>query len=180
MGRTRQRSAPSLTPELWAKVFGHLEASPELATSWDEMLSTENQAETHQLKLVCRQFRKIFASHTGLVQRLYLSYDFSVSSLPGLLAWLQQSKGSVQMFTANCEGQRVYTVLAGLVASQPNMRYVSCHLDVFSIPLMAAFTSLEKCNIWHPEPQHLDLAPLGSLPRDIMWSCKESSSSFTT
>ncbi|KAL3152699.1 hypothetical protein ABBQ38_012292 [Trebouxia sp. C0009 RCD-2024] len=118
----------------------------------------------HRLKLVCKDFRKVCASHTELVQRLYVSCNFSVSSLPSLLAWLRQSKSSVTMFTASCEGQLVDAVLAGLVASQPNMRTVGCTLDAFSISLVAGFANLEKCAIWYSQDQ-LDLTPLGRLPR---------------
>lgn len=125
----------------------------------------QHQAEVHQLKLVCKQFRNVYASHTGLVQRLYLSRDFSVASLPSLLAWLHQSKSSVHMFTSPCEGQLVYAVLAGLAASQPSMRMIGCVLDTFSISLVASFTNLQKCAIWQHEEEHLDLAPLRVLSR---------------
>ncbi|KAL3156276.1 hypothetical protein ABBQ32_012549 [Trebouxia sp. C0010 RCD-2024] len=165
MGRTRQHmpGAPCLTPELWAKVFAHLEESPEVANIWDYELQQQNQAQMHQLKLVCKEFGEVCASHTELVQRLYVSGDFSVSSLPSLLAWLRQSKNSLTIFTASCEGQLVHAVLAGLVASQLNIRAVGCTLDAFSIPLVAGFANLEECAIWHSREQ-LDLAPLGSLP----------------
>lgn len=165
MTRTRRRNGPSLTPELWAKVFAHLQEPPKYEGSWDDQIQKQHQAAVHQLKLVCKQFRNVYASHTGLVQRLHLCRDFSVTSLPTLLAWLQQGKGSVHMFTSPCEGQLVYAVLAGLAASQPRMTMIDCVLDAFSLSLVASFTNLQKCAIWRPEGEYLDLAPLRVLPR---------------
>lgn len=165
MSRTKPRNGPSLTPELWAKVFAHLQELPKYASFGDDQVQKQHQAGIHQLKLVCKQFKNIYASHTGLVQRLYLCRDFSVTSLPSLLAWLQQGKSSVRMFSSPCEGQLVYAVLAGLAASQPSMRMIGCVLDAFSISLVASFTNLRKCAIWQLDEEHLDLAPLRVLPK---------------
>ena len=44
------------------------------------------------------------------------------------------------------------------------MRTVGCTLDAFSVSLVAGFANLEKCSVWHGQ-KHLDLTPLGNLPR---------------
>ena len=75
-----RQNAPALPPELWAKVFSHLEELPETIEPWDDPDQKQNQAEVHQLKLVCRQFRDILASHSGLMQHLYSACTLVVVS----------------------------------------------------------------------------------------------------
>lgn len=84
---------------------------PKGTTLWEDFNRKERQAEVHQLKLVCKQFRDVYASHPGLVERLYVSFSFSVSSLPSLLAWVQQNKGSVRCFLSDCGSPLVDAVL---------------------------------------------------------------------
>ena len=159
---------PSLTPELWAKVFALVEERPDTLGSWDDSIDTlawQNQQEVHQLKLVCKQFKKIYASHAGLIQRLYLCDGFAARLLPALLAWLQQNKNSVQTFHS-AEGRPVDAVLAGLVTSEQCLRIADVYnITAFSLSLLATFTSLEKCALWRESAERLDLAPLGGLPR---------------
>ena len=77
-----QQTVPALTPELWSNVFAHVEELPENFDTQPQD-QQQNQAEVHQLKLVCKQFRDICASHSVLVQRLYLADGFSSErSLP--------------------------------------------------------------------------------------------------
>lgn len=96
MSDIKQPSSVSLSPDLWAKVFAHLQDGAETlgdtfpangAELWEQK---QKQAELHQLKLVCKQFKGIHASHSELVRRLYLGPEFSIRALASLLAWLQQ------------------------------------------------------------------------------------------
>ena len=115
---------------------------------------------------MCKQFREIYASHSGLVQRLYLHSSFSVSSLPILLAWLQQNKNSIQMVRTTCGTPPVDSLLAGLVSSEPSLKMIDvCQISACSLSLISAFTSLEQCALEHTAAERLDLAPLGFLPR---------------
>ena len=85
-------NVPSLAPELWAKVFAQLELRPENFKGWiddDNLELKQNQLEVHQLKLVCKQFRDLYGSHSDLVQQLYVCHQFTVGLVPSLLAWLQ-------------------------------------------------------------------------------------------
>ena len=163
MGRTRQRkTAPSLTPELWATVFAHLEQRPAYITLYD---ASRRQAEVHQLKLVCKQFRSILESHSELVQRLYLHNHFSFALLPSLLAWLHQNKGAIREFWSNCKSPLVDIVMAGLL-SAPSIGVVDI-LDVSActLPLVGTYNSLEECTFRHRKSEHVGLAPLGGLPK---------------
>lgn len=158
--------APSLSSELWAKVFAHLEETPRNIRSWADKDERQHQAGVHQLKLVCKQFHEIYASHKGLVQALYLSGRVSASSRPRLLAWVQQNKRSVQTFRSQLGQQTIYAeVLEALVSLEPCLKRVGVHhISARSLSLLAAFTSLEECAFWQHDEQHLDLAPLRLLP----------------
>ena len=100
MGHAEQPVAWSLPSELWAKVFACMEATPPNIKVWVDKDETQHQAEVHQLKLVCKQFKQIYASHTELVQTLYLGWRVLDADIPPstLLAWAQKNTSTVQTF----------------------------------------------------------------------------------
>ena len=169
MCEVKQRNAPSLTPELWAEVFAHLELRPDSINVWeqDEELNYQvNQKEVHQMKLVCKHFKEIYASQPCLVQRLSLHQAFGVSSLPSLLLWLHQSKSSLHIFHSSTPNSVVDLVLACLVSSESSIKLVEVSdVTARSVPLIGTFTSLCKCALAHSTDECLDLLPLGSLPK---------------
>ena len=162
MDHIEQRNAPSLTPELWAKVLSLTEELPEFSCG-PHLTQKRHQARVHQRKLVCKQFRDVFASHPGLVQRLYLWSDFSVTALPGLLAWLQKSKSSISMFQSVCRSPLVDIVMAAFL-SEPSIKFVdTLRVNACTISIVGTFTSLEKCSLRHTQAEYVGLAPLGAL-----------------
>ena len=163
------QKAPALSSELWANVFVHMATPSERFYKRDDTndwLYKRRQKEMHQLKLVCKLFRDVFASHSGLVQHLYLHQAFPARLLPSLLAWLQQSKSSLQTFMSAYGEPLADVVLAGLLTSEQHLKSVrlsgttSC-----STSLLAAFSRLEKCVLVHETADHLNLAPLRGLAR---------------
>ena len=162
-----QRHAPSLTPELWAKVFAFLSSRPgqvRVCDSNDNLALKQNQLEVHQLKLVCKLFKDLFASYPGLVQQVYISPTFSGRSVLSLLAWLQHNKGSVQA-VQSANGYWHEALLAGLVMSgQPVKVLDITDISACSIPLVAGFTCLEECVLSNKGGGSLDLTPLTVLP----------------
>ena len=164
------RGPPSLTPELWAKVFEHLDDGLGSAgfwrdISWDRLLLQRHQQQLHQLKLVCKEFHESFASHPGLVPALYLRPELSVRSLPSLLAWLQQHRSSVQRFWSECGSSFVEAVLGALVLLDSSLKSVGVgDISPCSLSSLAVFTKLETCSFWQHHSQDLDLEPLGGLP----------------
>lgn len=171
MARVGQRHDFSLTPELWAKVFALVEKRPETIENIADLtftthrLARQEQAQVHQLKLVCKQFRDIYATHSGLTQRMFLYQSFPARLLPGLLAWVQQNKISVQIFQSAEPSSLMDAVLTGLVLSEQYIRLANLRsVSACSISLIATFRTLEKCGLWSKPRHYLDLAPLGSLP----------------
>ena len=165
MGSIHQRNAPSLSPELWAKVFAHLEQQRDLTPPYDASKQKRNQMEVHQLKLVCKHFRSIFDSQTELVQQLYVDADFSLAQIPSLLAWLHQNKGSVRVLLSECTSPVVDIIMAGL-SPAPNINTI----DIFgasacTVLLAGTYRRLEKCNLFCVAAEPMSLAPLAALPR---------------
>ena len=114
---------------------------------------------------MCKQFREIYSGHPGIVQALYLNCDTTVGTLPSLLAWLQQNKSSVQTFRAESGGPLAEAVLEALVSLRSSLKSVGIGvISACSLSSLAVFTRLETCALWRPDPDVLDLAPLGSLP----------------
>ena len=169
-----QRNALFLTPELWAEVFAHVEMRPDniesnIETDWDrddDLKHQLNQKYVHQVKLVCKHFKDIHASRSSLVQRLYVGQAFAVTSLPSLLMWLHERKSTLQIFQSTSATLLVDIVLSGLVSPDSSIKLVDVwNVSATSIPMIATFTSLGKCALVHGKDEHLDLSPLGGLPK---------------
>ena len=144
MSFVEQTFAPALTPELWAKVFAYVEEVAETIGPLDDIV--ENQTAVQQLKLVCKQYRDIHASHSNVVQHLYLGDVVSVDRLPSLLAWLQQSQCSVKVFQSYCGSPLVDDVLAAQAFFKQSVKMVKlCCGSTSSIPIVAKFMNLKKC-----------------------------------
>ena len=152
MDQPEHRPSASLTPELWAKVFAYVEPRPWVTGPVEDstaQLLQRVQTEVHQLKLVCKQFREVYARHSGLVQALYLRNDVPVGSLSSLLVWLQQNKRSLQTFRSECGNLLVEAVLGALVSPDSTLKFVSVgDATPASLSSLAVFTSLEKCALW--------------------------------
>ena len=160
MPYSQQQNAPSLTVDLWAKVFAHLK---DILEDEYECLPHHSQVMMHQLKLVCKQFRQTFTSHSGLVRKKFLGSSFSERQLPSLLAWLQKSQGSVRAVMSICNAPLLEVVLAQLQSSQLSIEW----MDVYGVSpsLLTAFSSLERCALKNTKASDLDLEPLSCLAK---------------
>ena len=167
MGLVKPQNALSLTPELWAKVFSYLEDTPQTVTIHEttdletntDLGHRQNQKEVHQIKLVCKEFREVHASHPGVVRRLYLSRDFNHRSFTSLLPWLQRNKSTIRICQSMCLSPPVNAV------PEPSLKEIHiCNINNCSVSVTAAFTGLERCVLRH-EREELGLAPLGVLPK---------------
>jgi len=165
MGNNKRRSALSLSSDLWAKVLIHLQEGQKNIRKLDDNQERKGQARLHRLKLVCKQFNGAYKDHPGLVSRLYVHEAFSVRSLPGLLAWLDQNKSPIQRFESLCGSPLVDRVLDGLESAFSCMKIIGIgRVRKRSIDLVAKFTNLEKCALGN-SAAYLDLAPLQALPK---------------
>ena len=169
MSRTVSPAAPLLSPDIWTETFARLQDRHGETGLWDDAKARQQQRELHQLKVVCKQFSDIFTSQPELVQKIHLHSGFPSSAVTTLLAWLQRSSGSIQVFTSSCcDTSLTHTVVARPLASSPPLRIINIsNASSWSIQLTAAFTGLEKCALQCHSTrfQDLDLTPLQGLPK---------------
>ena len=106
-----------------------------------ENAGSRTKAKSSGSSPMCRHFRHMHASHSGLLQHAYLGNIVSVKSLPSLLAWLQQSKSSVQTLQSNCNSPLVHAVLAALASFKQRITWDDAgHISTCSISIVAIFT----------------------------------------
>ena len=101
------------------------------------------------------------------MHRLNLPVSFPTRALPGLLAWLRQSRVSIKVFEAICGTPVTDVVLGAFVLSSAPLRVADVsRVSTCSIELLSAFHCLEQCSLGGQElGQSQDLSPLGNLPK---------------
>lgn len=82
MNHHAQRRAGLFTPELWAKVFKLVVIPPDIRLNW--MQQKENQKAVHRVKLVCKQFRDVHSSYSGLETDFPLVFPLLATQLASL------------------------------------------------------------------------------------------------
>lgn len=79
--------AKQLPLEVWARIFDHLRPDTEGAAApsmYEVAMVMADQAHFHTLKLVCSQFRDVFAVHPDLSNEVSIG-SAAYTQLPGLL-----------------------------------------------------------------------------------------------
>ena len=157
-----------LTSELWTEVFAHVETAQMGYRTWNDIQDDQqNQRQMHQLRLVCKQFNEVFAAQPLFLKRLSLPLAFPKSSLPSLLAWLQQSKDCLEILEANCASPEVDVVLDALTSVTSQLKLINlCEVNITrSVRLLGSFSNLEMCNLWAVNWVVISLYPLQALPK---------------
>ena len=156
---------PGLSDDLWAKIIVELEGrfTDCLRFRVNEPVSlAKAQSSFHQLRLVCHKFNDVFKDHPKLSRCLALSPALTQQSLPGLLAWLQQYRASVEIFAA-CGSPCMEAALSKLMPPQTSLDTVFLSFCSSSaVQLMSGLTSLTHCEIVSPRDTVL-LTPLKDL-----------------
>ena len=159
----QHRGPFALTPEIWAHIFAFLEDEHTAVRSFTEIQSRREVQQRLQLRMVCKQFNDVYAID---MHRLNLPVSFPTSALPGLLAWLRQSRVSITVFEAN--GDSVTdAILGAFVLSSAPLRVVDVsRVSSCSMELLSAFRCLKQCSLGSSaELEDLqDLSPLRNLP----------------
>jgi len=124
MDCSKYQPSVALTVDLWAEIFARTGAQQISFSPWSNIEARKHeQQQLHQLRPVCKQFSEVFKSHPQCLQWLTLDEAFPSSSLPSLLAWVQHSKGSLQILEANC-GSLVDAVLGALMSSTSMLKLI--------------------------------------------------------
>ena len=143
--------------------FAFLEDEDTAFRSYTEIQSRQEVQQRLQLRMVCKQFDDVYAVH---MHRLNLPISFPTSALPGLLAWLWQSRVSITVFEAICATSVTDVILGAFVLSSAPLRVINVsHVSSCSLELLSAFLCLKQCSLSGQELEDFqDLTPLRNLP----------------
>ncbi len=121
------------------------------------------QAQLHQLRLVCTKFNKVVEQHPELLDQLVPGH-LSWQSWPSLLRWLQRHRSNVRIFMPFCNAD-CQTLILGALAC-PSSQLTEVFLLESGMPhihALSVFTSITKCSLSDPENNEMDLTPLHGL-----------------
>ena len=157
--------------ELWAKIFGFVEADlVDNHTGFPgnyivTALSVRKQAQYYSLQLVCKKFRDTFVQYPSLSRTVVLPEQNVTTSLPCLLAWLRQDCRCIELL-ASYGGSSCLDMALATVAI-PGSRLtclLGCYVSPATVCLLPVFTHLRCCDLQQTCGHYLDLQPLQGLP----------------
>ena len=157
--------ALQLPVEVWGKVFACLKpnckslqhdyTTPDMAVA--------QQAQLHQLRLVCTKFDTVDEQHPELLDQLVPGH-ISWQSWPSLLRWLQQYKSNVRIFMPFCKADCQALIVGALAC--PSSQLTEVFLLESGMPhihALSVFTTITKCSLSDPDNNKMDLMPLHGL-----------------
>ena len=161
----RRTDALQLPIEVWNKVFACLKPNcMRLEQSFNRVdEAATQQAQLHQLRIVCTKFNKVIEQHPELLDQL-LPGQISWQSWPSLLRWLQRYRSHVRIFMPFCDAD-CQTLLLGALAC-PSSQLTEVFLPesgMLHIHALSVFTTITKCSLSNPEKNEMDLKPLHGL-----------------
>ncbi len=134
-----------LTSDLWANVLSHLNPASQIHLPG---ASVHGFGSYNQLRLVNKQFSKLFEEHLELASCTYLRRDFAQEALPGLLQWLQKRGRTLTTFVSDCGSPCTEAALSALASSASNLSTVIIHeASDYGISILSMFTSLTRCEL---------------------------------
>ena len=121
------------------------------------------QAQLHQLRLVCTKFNKVIEQHPELLDQL-LPDQKSWQSWPSLLRWLQRYRSHVRVFMPFCDADCQAVLLGALACPFSQLAEVFLlESGMFHIHLLSVFNTITKCSLSNLEKNEMDLKPLHGL-----------------
>ena len=159
--RSFQTMPAQLSPEAWLQIFFKLQ-SPICGATVKHLTA---QANTLQLRLVCKAFHDTFDSCSALSAQLHLSSTFSSQSLPSLLTWFENHAKSVTSFKARCNSASLDVALGTMLCCRSKLLWVDCSNCVASsLILLSSFSSMTTCLLTDPQV-HLNVNSLQGLAK---------------
>lgn len=159
--------ALQLPTDIWSRIFAFLKPNCEYLEYHDGDGEVERvaaqQAQLHQLRLVCTNFNQIIEQHPQLLDQL-LPSDLSSEGLPSLVCWLKRHNGSVRIFMPFCSTQCQAVLLDALLC--PSSQLLKVYLmesTMLHVHMLSAFTTITKCSLFNPISEPMDLKPLHTL-----------------
>ncbi len=102
----------------------------------------------HQLRLVNKQFSKLFEEHLELATCTYLRRDFAQEALPSLLQWLQKRGRTLTHLVSECGSPCTEAALTALTSSASGLSTVIIHkASDYGVSILSMFASLTRCEL---------------------------------
>ena len=151
--------ALQLPIEVWNKVFAFLKPDCSEIERWhsevDELVT--QQAQLHQLRLVCTKFNKVIEQHPELLDQL-LPGHMPWQSWPSLLRWLQRYRSHVRIVMPSSDADSQALLLGALACPSSQLTEVFLsESGMLHIHLLSVFTTIAKCSLSMPKERDLDL-----------------------
>ncbi len=147
----RHTDALQLPIEVWNKVFACLK--PKCKTfDGSKIDDVTEQAQLHQLRLVCTKFNKVVEQHPELLDQLLVPYHMFWQSWPSLLRWLQRYRSHVRIVTSPCDADS-QALLHGALAC-PSSQLTDAFLaaiEMLHIHALSVFTTITQCSLSNPK-----------------------------
>ncbi len=154
----------SLSQDLWAKVFSHLQPIPRPDIHRNTAAIAKQYSYYHQLQLVCKRFCSVFLQNPALFSQLFLDSRSGLEqgSKISLFLWMRRYGASLR--TIDVSDGFGDTVMAALTSEDHRLPSVGFKSPTTTtICLLSMFTALSFCNLCASESR-VDLMPLHSLP----------------
>ncbi len=153
----RHTNALQLPIEVWNKVFACLKPNCKQLDKIRVNEMVTQQAQLHQLRLVCTKFNKVIEQHPELLDQL-LPGHVSWQSWSRLLCWLQRYKSHVRVVrsSSNADSQALLLGALACPSSQLTDVFLS-ESGMLHIHLLSVFTTIAKCSLSMPKERDLDL-----------------------
>jgi len=160
-----ETDALQLPIEVWGKVFACLKPSCKHLEQSNSRVDkvVAQQAQLHQLRLVCTKFDRVVEQHPELLDQL-LPCHISWQSWPSLLRWLQRYRSNIRIFMPFCDADCQALLLGALACPSSQLTEVFLpESGMLHIHALSVFTTITKCSLSNPEKHEMDLKPLHGL-----------------
>ncbi len=155
------RQEAVLTSDIWAKILSHLNPVSQIFMPG---ACGRDFGSYNQLRLVNKQFSKLFEEHLELASCTYLRRDFAEEALPGLLQWLQKRGRALKTFVSECGSPCTEAALSALTSSASGLSTVIIgEASNYGISILSMFTSLTSCELAGADSDNLNLGALQTL-----------------
>ena len=159
----RHTDALQLPIEVWNNVFACLKPKCKMFDG-SKIDDVTEQAQLHQLRLVCTKFNKVFEQHPELLDQLLVPYYMFWQSWPSLLRWLQRYRSHVCIVTSPCDADSQALLLGALACPSSQLTDVFLAAsEMLHIHALSVFTTITQCSLSNPKKSDLDLEPLHGL-----------------
>jgi len=159
----RHTVALQLPIEVWNKVFACLKPNCKQLDESRVYKMVTQQAQLHQLRLVCTKFNKVIEQHPELLDQLLLRH-VSCQAWPSLLRWLQRYKSHVRIVMLSSDADSQALLLGALACPPSQLTEVFLRKSrMLHIHALSVFTTITKCSLSDPKEADMDLKPLQGL-----------------